>query len=103
MAPYHVSIEARRSCWIVATVVAAVSTLPFHGLPIRTDRPLQCLQDEPHFLPGLFWSIRDGIHLSHQLFRGDRYILLSEEAFGSSIESPRDRCEPRRQGDRPSR
>jgi hypothetical protein len=60
--------------------VGDVPALPFLGLPIRMDLPLQRLQDEPHFLRGLLWSVRDGIHLSHQPFRGDHFVLLSEEA-----------------------
>jgi hypothetical protein len=64
--------------------VGDVPALPFLGLPIRMDRPLQRLQDEPHFLWGLLWSVRDGVHLSHQLFRCDCFILLSEEALWSS-------------------
>jgi hypothetical protein len=34
------------------------------------------VKDERPFLRGLRWSIRDGVHLSHQVFRGDRFILL---------------------------
>lgn len=64
--------------------VGDVPALPFLGLPLWEDRPEQRLQDEPHFLRGLLWSVRDSVHLFHQLFRGDRFILLSEEAPWSS-------------------
>jgi hypothetical protein len=79
----HEQLECEGSGMGIAAV-GDVSALPFLGLPIRMDLPLQRLQDEPHFLRGLHWSVWDGVHLSHQLFRGDCFILLSEGALWSS-------------------
>ena len=63
--------------------VGDVPALPFLGLSIWEDGPLQRPKDERPFLRGLCWSIRDSVHLSHQVFRGDRFILVSEEALWS--------------------
>ena len=64
--------------------VGDVPVLPFLGLSIWEDGPLQRPKDERPFLRGLRWSIRDSVHLSHQVFRGDRFILVSEEVPWSS-------------------
>src|SRR5579871_382689 len=71
--------------------IAAVGDLPALLPPRHSpwlSRPLLYLQDERHHARGLDWPVWDCVDLVHQLLRGDRLVLFSEEAARSPWDHP---------------